>query len=452
MEKDEKKERPGMSRRDAFKLTGLAAGALALGTGVTDEGCTGPLSKLLPSQRNLHYESLPPFHPGEKLDENDMRITFLGTTPLPRITQACNSVFVELGNGESFVFDCGTGVVPKYYAMNIGLRKMDKIFLTHLHGDHVSDLIFIYGFGPSDDRRTPLYVWGPEKSGVPDPITSEVYEDGTIVFCENVEKMMRWHNESQSFLASSLETYDPPSWAPQDKKDAYDLVAFEVPWKERKVCYQDPDKGVTITSFPAVHCRQGSVSYKLEWNGLSMIFTGDTKPNYYVIDEANAGVDVLIHEMVVPVNVWAERAGGADPHGDQDDWDMAQHAAQEVQDSSHTPQRAYGYILSQLENPPKLAVGTHFQAEDDTINAAMRDIRDWYPHGDFIVATDLMVLNVSKNRIEKRRGVVSEYTWQPPTIFDRQPGKAKYSSPTAQLDPNARLIDPALWEGDPPKA
>ena len=36
---------------------------------------------------------------------------------------------------------------------------------------------------------------------------------------------------------------------------------------------------------------------------MSVVFTGDTKPNDYVIANAQ-GVDVLIHEMVVPTTVW----------------------------------------------------------------------------------------------------------------------------------------------------
>ncbi len=447
MRKSRKSKSPTYSRRDALKLTGLATGGLILGAGADNQGCNG--EEILPSQRNSYFHSLKPIFLGqEPVGENEMRISFCGTTCLPRLTQACNSIFVELGNGDSFVFDCGTGVIPKYYAMGIGLRKMDKIFLTHLHGDHMSDLIFIYGFGPSDDRRTPLYVWGPSKSNVPDPKdNSIIYEDGTIAFCQSVQDMMRWHNESQAFLPSSASNYVPPSWAPADKTDAYDLVGFEVPWNERSIAYQS--NGVTITAFPAVHCRQGSVSYKLEWNGLSMIFSGDTKPNYYMVDEAGSGVDVLIHEIVVPVEVWAERVAGVAPGSEH--WAQAVNGAQMVQDSSHTPQRAYGYILSQLEVPPRLAVGTHFQAADDTIEAALKDIRAHYPNGDVIIATDLMVLKVTQGAIEARQAIVSNYTWQPPTIFDRPLKPPKYcnedgsGNPTMQLDPNAPLIDPALW-------
>jgi hypothetical protein len=122
-----------------------------------------------------------------------------------------------------------------------------------------------------------------------------------------------------------------------------------------------------------------------------MIFTGDTKPNYYVIDQATKGVDVLIHELVVPPEVWAEKNSDICPPPP-----LAVTFAQEIQDSSHTPEKAFGYILSQLKVPPRLAVATHFQATDDTIEHALKDIRLWYPNGEVTFACDLLMLNVTK--------------------------------------------------------
>jgi len=98
-----------------------------------------------------------------------MRITFMGTSVIERRAQQRSSVFVELGNGESFVFDCGSGVVSNYVAMGVPWSRMSKVFLTHLHGDHTSDLTHVFCFGPQGDRKFPLYIWGPSQSGIPNP-------------------------------------------------------------------------------------------------------------------------------------------------------------------------------------------------------------------------------------------------------------------------------------------
>lgn len=393
-----------------------------------------------------------------------MRITFLGTSVVPRLNQECNSVFVEVGSGDQFVFDCGSGVVAKYNAMGIPFSRMDKIFLSHLHGDHMDDLTHIYCFGPSLDRKSPLYVWGPTKSGIPDPVTGVIYPDGTQAYCERLREMCRWHTESFSFGATSYKSYVPPtqaSWglptAPVPVSndsliDGYALVPIELDWTLTgstpgdNVAYDNPTTGVKITHFPAIHDRKGSISYKLEWNGLSMIFTGDTKPNNYFVQQAG-GVTVLIHEMVVPAEVWAQKNLHI-TNKDQvssDVWNAAYNYALEVQNSSHTPQCALGYVLSQIKPAPKLAVATHFQATDDTIDSAMKSIREHYPKGDVTIAADFMVLNVTSSGITKRRAVVSDWAWYPLGKMYSDLNVPKYhnadgsSNPTAQIDQSQEI-------------
>jgi ribonuclease Z len=428
-----------LTRRKMLKISGTT-----LGGGLLMASPLGSLASASsnaegtePSEKNTLYDTLPVFPSGEQLDANQMRITFLGTSCIPRLSQECNSVYVEVGSGDQFVFDCGTGVVAKYNAMGIPMSKMNKIFLTHLHADHMSDLTHIYGFGPAEDRKSPLYIWGPANSGFtytdPQGNIRGPYNDGTRAFCENFRNFMRWHTESFSFGATSYANQDLPtreSWGlPVElvqvsddlPDDGFAIYPIELDWTKTgedpltpddNIAYYNPDTGVKITHFPAIHTRFGSISYKLEWNGMSMIFSGDTKPNKHILRHAG-GVDVLIHEMVMPAWVWAEKNSGYLP-GD-DDWLIALNYATEVQNSSHTPQGAFGYILSQITPPPRLAVATHFQASDDTITSAMQSVRNHYPVGEITFAADLMVLNVSANQIIQRRAVVSPYAYYPET-------------------------------------
>jgi ribonuclease Z len=456
-----------VTRRDALKASGLALGGLAVADklALADVGNVG----VGLTQKNSFFNSLQPCHPQqETLAKDEMRITFLGTWYCPRLAQDCNSVFVELGNGDSFVFDCGSGVMGKYNALGVPLSRMNRIFLTHIHADHMSDLTHIYCFGPAYDRKVPLYVWGPSESELLDPVTGENYHDGTKSYCDKLREAVRWHTESFSFQSTAFKIYDYPSWqvpggTPPHVKDAYDLVPFECDWKQEGfVAYQY--NNVTITSIPAVHTRQGSISYKLQWKTkdakgkdvkLSMIFTGDTKPNNYVIRAANDGVDVLIHEIATTAALWAKNFLGMDnpPQSAID-------ALQRVIDSSHTPEKAFGYILGQLAAhpniPPRLAVGTHFPATDDTIREAFAEIRTWYPKGEVTVASDFMVINVTKAGIRQRRAVVSDYSWatldhsisEAPTSDFEVPKYSKngVGDPYAQLDPNADVIDRSVYD------
>jgi ribonuclease Z len=182
------------------------------------------------------------------------------------------------------------------------------------------------------------------------------------------------------------------------------------------------------------------MSYKLEWNGMSMIFSGDTKPNYNMIDQAG-GLDVLIHEMVVPADVWAMKNLGitSQDQVSSEVWNAAYNYALAVQNSSHTPQGAFGYLLSQLAPPPRLAVATHFQATDDTIDSAMDSIRNHYPMGDVTIAADFMVLNVTASGITQRRAVVSDWAWYPKATLYPDTNVPKYHNADGSSDPTAQV-------------
>ncbi len=421
----------GITRRNILKFPAMVLGALGLG-GLTsrpshasesaDAAATGRAS--FPHRRALQT--------------NEMRITFLGTSCIPRTAQECNSVFVEVGSGDQFVFDCGSGVVAKYNAMGIPYSRMDKIFLTHLHGDHTSDLIHAYCFGPSGDRKSALKVWGPTRSNITNPTTGENPDDGTLAFFNAFQAFATWHVEAFSFLQTGL--------GPRGSgNNGYDLEITECDWTQDNAPPIYNANGVTITYFPAAHDRNGSISYKLIYNGMSMIFTGDTKPNDYVIEHGQ-GVDVLIHEMVVPPETWAEKNTGLKPG--QPGYDAAVQVAQNIQDSSHTPQKAFGYIMKQTN--PRLAVVTHFQVNSDTKGPALKDIRSWYK-GPVVFATDMLSLIVSPNRITQHKVGVDSYAWLAPGTMQAALWPAEYPTPTYQLDQTI-LLDHCIPSGvyDPP--
>ena len=441
-----------------------------------------------PDDRNTYFLTFPPTYPDTPLGKNEMRISFFGTTCIPMLSQAAVSVLVELGNGDHFMFDAGTGVTPKYWAMGHMMNVMDKIFIAHLHSDHIGELPFIYGFGPYYGRGWPLYLWGPGQSGLtytdPSGYTppGQPYADGTADIAAGLAAFTLWHKESQDFGVTEYADYDTSklTWIPPAYKsytNAYDIVPIELDWRKTGYVFKATGKsapgpgpgisavddnvaynynGVKITHFPAVHTRAAAVSYKLEWKGLSMIYAGDTLPNNYMLGHAS-GVDVLIHEIVMPAAVWNEKMGVP---ASQNQW------TQIVQDSSHTPQKAFGYILNQLAKKPsiapRLAVATHFQATDDTIKSALHDIHLWYPKGNVVIATDFMIITVGKNKMDVRRGVVSSHAWPqqvvspytqplPPKYWTwvdpNDHSKGKTGDPTAQLDPeqDAQVIPPDVY-------
>ncbi|MFH1139452.1 MAG: hypothetical protein V1816_25495 [Pseudomonadota bacterium] len=195
------------SRRDYLKLQSLAAAGLALTGCDSFRGAStagGAVEESDPAQGNTLFDELPTYAPDEKLGEDEMRISFMGASRLPRLTQPGVSVYVEVGWDKEnkpplnyAMFDCGMGVLANYIAMEIPYSRMDNIFLSPLPADHVGELSAIYCFGESIDRKSPFYVWGPSASGVPDPVTGELYNYGTRAAREHFRELWRRHAVSR---------------------------------------------------------------------------------------------------------------------------------------------------------------------------------------------------------------------------------------------------------------
>ena len=106
------------------------------------------------------------YFPGtEDLKPDEMRITALGTgMPSARPKQAAACFLVELGNGDKFLFDIGSGSHERIAAQKIPYDYLDKVFIGHLHVDHFGDLPTFWLGGTVMNRLVPLRVWGPSGS------------------------------------------------------------------------------------------------------------------------------------------------------------------------------------------------------------------------------------------------------------------------------------------------
>src|SRR4051812_5651612 len=89
-----------------------------------------------------------------------MRLTVLGKSPAWQDAGgACSGYLVEAG-GTRVLVDCGPGVFGKLRAI-ADYRAVDAVVLSHLHADHVLDLVpFASGlrFGPGAGARPDLHV------------------------------------------------------------------------------------------------------------------------------------------------------------------------------------------------------------------------------------------------------------------------------------------------------
>ena len=130
------------------------------------------------------------FPGSEDVQPNEMRITFMGTAPLIRPGQMNTSIFVELGNGDNFVFDLGEGSIANYQGARVALNQISKVFITHLHVDHFGALPYLWMFRTwNGGWHQPLTIHGP---------SGRTPEYGTKVMVEGMKMMTGWHRDAFS--------------------------------------------------------------------------------------------------------------------------------------------------------------------------------------------------------------------------------------------------------------
>ena len=219
----------------------------------------------------------------EPLAANEMRVIALGTgRPFVRRAQANCSWLIELGNGDKFIMDFGSGSQANFTALEIPHQDITAYFATHLHADHVGDFAQVWIGSWTGGRVKPLVLYGP--SG-PEP------KYGTEHF---VRRQM------ESWPGTPIR-----AWGLLPDAGA-EVEVHEFDYRQTGVVYDR--NGVVIKSFPAVHIYDGPVSYRLEWNGLTFVFSGDTTPSQFFVDNAQ-GADLLIHECFNTVTQLIERSG-----------------------------------------------------------------------------------------------------------------------------------------------
>ncbi len=355
----------------ALRLPGISLMPSAYAKSNGDNPAMSPVKPL--SNRDVYY-------PGsEALSPDEMRVVACGTgMPNARPKQAAACWLVELGNGDKFIFDIGSGSAERLSAMKIPYDYLDKVFIGHLHSDHFGDLGDLWIGGVIGNRQRPLRVWGPSGARA---------ETGTKYACDHMKKMFTWDLDSRVGNVNTQGT--------RLEVNEFDYRAIN------KVIYDE--NGVTVRTIPAIHAIAGPVSFILEWNGLKFAFSSDTFPNNWWL-KYTQGSDLAIHECFAPPSVLI----------DKQKWPARD--ALNVGTQVHTSPAQFGKVMSEMK--PRMAVGYHVFNDFDVAPAVEEMVRKTYD-GPFTLATDYMVFNVTKEDIKVRMAVIDEDIWPQPSVTEK---------------------------------
>jgi len=229
-----------------------------------------------------------------------LEVVFLGTSgsvPTPERGLPCIAV---RRRGELILFDCGEGCQRQMMKAGVGFNRRMKVFVTHLHGDHVLGLAGLLQSMGMMGREDPLLVYGPrglsrlmeafkEALGFELPYPLEVYEveEGVVYRGDGYRVEARLVKHSVPTFAYALIEDDRPGRFNPER--AAELGVPKGPlWKALQM-------GETVRVEGRVVKPEDVLGPPRR--GLKLVYSGDTGFAESLV-ELSRGADLLIHEAM----------------------------------------------------------------------------------------------------------------------------------------------------------
>lgn len=198
-------------------------------------------------------------------------------SPMPDPERAGPCLGIVAGQ-RVFVIDAGSGGPRRLSRMGFPVGRIERIFLTHLHSDHIDslgELMLQAWIGGS--RRQPLPIAGPE----------------------GVEDVVAGFNAAYRIDSTYRTAHHGPGVAdPAGFGGAADVIATPADQGKSAVLLDEGDLRVTVIS---VHHEPVSPAFgfRIDYKDRSVVVSGDTTYSAELV-AASADVDVLLHEALNP--------------------------------------------------------------------------------------------------------------------------------------------------------
>jgi ribonuclease Z len=174
------------------------------------------------------------------------------------------------------------------------------------------------------------------------------------------------------------------------------IVVSEFEFSRTQVVYEE--NGVKITSFPVIHALSGAVGYRLDFAGLTFVFSGDTRAGWPLVHACEGGVDLLIHECFPPAAALAAVSG------------LSIERARIALNAAYTSPTAAAKVFGLVK--PRMGALYHTLLSPQVIPMVFSELHGVYT-GSVVQTQDLTVFNVTKEAVVARQ--VKQFDQLPPT-------------------------------------
>ena len=204
-----------------------------------------------------------------------------------------------------FVIDCGRGSPSAFAAAGLDFSRLEAVFLTHLHANHVGDLpgMLLYPWGVragANGPLAPIRVYGPSRPE-PVPAGDAIFHRETTIHPERpapsaadlVESILAGYAYHLNVMP--LDAHMPDAGALVRGIDIRLPARTEGVAQVPVVVFED--SVVRITAVAVTHGRAvPALAYRFDTADGSVVFSGDTTVNDDLIALAQEA-DILVHQV-----------------------------------------------------------------------------------------------------------------------------------------------------------